>query len=103
MKNSRHVIVCVAAYFHESPETLTGPSRYTSATIPRYVAMKLIRENLHLSLQQIGRVFHRTHSTVYSGMNHLDTVLAKRPDLACNYNELQQRLFGTGSNTEESK
>jgi chromosomal replication initiator protein len=101
MKNSKQILASVASYFHESPETLTGPSRYTSATIPRYVAMKLIRDNLGYSLPRIGRIFRRTHSTVFSGLHCLENKIQNRPDIACMYNELEHKLFGN-TNTEKT-
>jgi len=59
------ILAAVSEKFGVRPETLAGPRRTQTITVPRQVAMYLMRHLTDLSLVEIGRVFGgRDHSTV---------------------------------------
>ncbi|HUF49582.1 MAG TPA: chromosomal replication initiator protein DnaA [Longimicrobiales bacterium] len=67
----------VAAEFGVSIEGLTSKRRTKDLTVPRQVAMYLIRELLDLSLVEIGNLFGgRDHSTVIHAVNKVEEDLS---------------------------
>jgi chromosomal replication initiator protein len=64
----------VAAEWGVSAEALISKSRLKAYTVPRQVAMYLIRKILHNSLVHIGEAFgHRDHSTVIHSLERVET------------------------------
>ncbi len=73
---SERVIRTVAEYYGLNPADIRGPKRHRAVSIPRYVAMGIIRDHLKFSLPQIGRIFgDRSHTTVLSGLKTLDRMV----------------------------
>jgi chromosomal replication initiator protein len=63
----------VAAAWHVSVESLTSKKRTKELTVPRQVAMYLIRELLDLPLVEIGKLFGgRDHTTVIHSLNKVE-------------------------------
>ena len=59
------VINMITSEFAISARDLTGKSRTQAISLPRQIAMYLLREHTELSLEDIGRVFsNRDHTTV---------------------------------------
>ncbi len=58
------IIEQTASYYSLTPKELTGRSRVKNVVLARQVAMHLIRELTGLSLQDIGAIFDRDHTTV---------------------------------------
>ena len=59
------VVELITAEFAISARDLTGKSRTQAISLPRQIAMYLLREHTELSLEDIGRVFgNRDHTTV---------------------------------------
>ncbi len=54
----------VSGQFKVSMKEMQSRSRKTKVTIPRQIAMYLSRKHTEESLAEIGKVFHRDHSTV---------------------------------------
>jgi chromosomal replication initiator protein len=64
----KSVLSTVARHYHLSEEQLTGPSRVRSLSVPRQLAMYLIREETGTSLPQIGQLLGgRDHTTILHG------------------------------------
>lgn len=73
---SERVIRTVSEYYGLNPADIRGPKRHRAVSIPRYVAMGIIRDHLKFSLPQIGRIFgDRSHTTVLSGLKTLDRMV----------------------------
>ena len=65
MTTSRDIIARVAAEYDMTPADLTQTrSRHPRVMEARRRAMAEIRDALHLSTTQIGRLFNRSHATV---------------------------------------
>jgi len=59
------VVGLITSEFAISSRDLTGKSRTQAISLPRQIAMYLLREHTELSLEDIGRVFgNRDHTTV---------------------------------------
>jgi chromosomal replication initiator protein len=75
---SEKIIYATATYFDIDKEALLGKSHVRTCVEPRKVAMYLHRKLLKFSLQKIGRIFHRDHSTVISSIRDVEDAFALR-------------------------
>jgi chromosomal replication initiator protein len=74
------IVKVVSEYFQLLPADLKSPRRHRAVSVPRQVAMYLIRRHTTASLPAIGAVFGgRSHSTVLTALAHLQGLLAKEP------------------------
>ena len=66
------VIGLITSEFAISARDLTGKSRTQAISLPRQIAMHLLREHTELSLEDIGRIFgNRDHTTVLYGVTKI--------------------------------
>jgi chromosomal replication initiator protein len=87
----------VAEAWNVSPEALQSPRRTKTLTVPRQVAMYLIKDLFDLSLVEIGRLFGgRDHSTVIHSVSKVEEDLAANPELAKRVDVLRRQLRGEG-------
>jgi len=87
----------VAESWSVTPEALQSPKRTKVLTVPRQVAMFLIKELFDLSLVEIGRLFGgRDHSTVIHSIGRVEEALETDPELAMRIDELRRELTGNG-------
>jgi chromosomal replication initiator protein len=71
----------VAGRWRVKPEALASKRRTKDLTVPRQVAMFLIKETLGTSLVQIGELFGgRDHSTVIHSLKKVEEGMAKDPE-----------------------
>jgi len=83
----------VAAQWDVSPEALESKRRTRDVTVPRQVAMYLIKEILDLPLTRIGREFGgRDHSTVIHSIRKVEQELKTEPQLAADVERLRSEL-----------
>ena len=83
----------VAAEFGVSPEALASKRRTKDLTVPRQIAMYLIRELLNLPLMAIGAVFGgRDHSTVIHSINKVERGLDTDPGLRNSVDKIRTSL-----------
>ena len=76
------VIDAVAGRFQLSPRDICGKSRSRRVTVPRQLAMHLMREQGDCSLAEIGALLGgRDHSTVRHGCARARAMLASDPEL----------------------
>ncbi|WP_303849581.1 chromosomal replication initiator protein DnaA [Seleniivibrio woodruffii] len=67
---SENIIDAVCSYFNVKLTDMKSKKRTKSISMPRQVAMYLLREKLNLSLQEVGSMFGgRDHSTVLHAVN----------------------------------
>lgn len=66
------LIDATARHFGLKPEDLLGKSQTRECTYPRQIAMYLLRTQLSLPLQAIGRLFSRDHSTVLTSVRAIE-------------------------------
>jgi chromosomal replication initiator protein len=83
-RTTESVLESVASYYRTTPAAMKGPNRERSIARARHTAMYLMREDMGLSLVEIGRSFGgRDHSTVFqacskmAGLVENDTTLQR--------------------------
>jgi len=77
-----------------SVEALVSKRRNRSLTVPRQVAMYLIKTNLDLPFTDIGDLFGgRDHSTVIHSVNKVEAEMASDSTFRMRVRQLQQELF----------
>jgi chromosomal replication initiator protein len=83
-----------AEVWGESGHSLTSPRRTKNLSVPRQVAMYLIREQLGLPFKHIGAVFGgRDHSTVMHSVQKVADELLTDPELRGRVDEVRRRLL----------
>jgi chromosomal replication initiator protein len=83
----------VARRWRVKPEALASKRRTKDVTVPRQVAMYLIKEALGTSLVQIGSVFGgRDHSTVIHSLRKVEEEMARDPDFRKQVDEARQDI-----------
>lgn len=69
---SDNIIDAVTSYFNVKMADMRSKKRTKSISLPRQVAMYLLRERMSMSLQEIGSIFGgRDHSTVLHAVNSI--------------------------------
>lgn len=83
-----------AEAFGVSVDGLTSKRRTRSLTVPRQVAMYLIKTNLDLPYTEIGQLFGgRDHSTVIHSVNKVEADMAGDASFRTRVQSLQRELF----------
>lgn len=86
------IISCVARHYDVSVEEIMGTSRKKNIKTARNVSMYVIRSITGQSLPQIGAVFNRDHSTVYSNINMIEAELVNDPVLDATVTEIIKEI-----------
>ena len=73
---SDKILTSVAEVFGIKKEDLLGKSQSRETTLPRQIAMHLLRKELKLPYMKIGAIFHRDHSTVMASIKQITTGLS---------------------------
>ena len=83
----------VADHFRLSEEQLTGRSRARAVSVPRQLAMFLIREETDASLPQIGQILGgRDHTTILHGCEKIGSQIETDEKLRRDWLAIKQRL-----------
>lgn len=83
----------VARHWNVSPEALTSQRRTKDLTVPRQVAMYLIKELLDLPLVEIGQHFGgRDHSTVIHSIRKVEELMKTDLDYRMKVEQLREQL-----------
>ena len=69
--SSEKILLSVAEVFGIKKEDLLSKSQSRETTLPRQLAMFLLRKELKLPYMKIGDIFHRDHSTVMSSIKQM--------------------------------
>jgi len=87
------ILSSVCDAFHASERELRGPRRHRHVTVPRQIAMYLIRELTDASLPAIGELFGgRDHTTVINALKRIEQLRAADPGLRHRMDTLRKRL-----------
>lgn len=72
---------------------LKGPRRHRSITVPRQIAMYLVRELTDESLPQIGQLFGgRDHSTVINSLKRVEALRDANPEIRAQIDRIRRSL-----------
>ncbi len=89
------VIEAVAHFFNIPIERLLSPERSKEVAIPRQLAMYLLREDMKISLPQIGEVIGgRDHTTVLHGIKKIEHTLKTDDRMQRQLMQIRQQLYG---------
>lgn len=89
----KQILERVANHYGILVEDLTGRRQTRESALPRQMAMYLCRSTLQLSLQKIGDLFGRHHTTVLSSVENIEERLSQNdPTLSSDYNALRKAL-----------
>jgi len=90
----------VARRWRVRPEALASKRRTKDLTVPRQVAMYLIKETLGTSLVRIGEMFGgRDHSTVIHSIRRVEEEMARDPEFRKRVDEAREEARGGPSRT----
>jgi len=88
------ILNIVADYFHIKKEDLLSKSRKKDISVPRQIAMYLIREELKLTFPNIGEAFGgKDHSTVMHSCNKIKKDLVSNYTLEQDINIIKNKLY----------
>ena len=76
------IIEEVGKFYNISPFDIKGLARTKDIVLARQVAMFVVRKMTNLSLQEIGDVFNRDHTTVMHSLERIETESKKSPEMA---------------------
>jgi len=76
-----YIIGKIADYYNISPEEVTGKGKTKNVANARQMAIYLIRTLTGLTLEQIGTVMNRDHSTVLHSIRKIEENLQTNPEL----------------------
>jgi chromosomal replication initiator protein len=66
------IMTLITSEFAITARELTGKSRTQTVSLPRQIAMYLLREHTESSLEDVGRIFgNRDHTTVLYAVNKI--------------------------------
>ena len=89
------VVDAVANTFGVSIERLKGPDRSREVSLPRQVAMYLLRQDINISLPQIGKVFGgRDHTTVMHACSKVSDLIEQDDRLRRQIIRIREHLYG---------
>jgi chromosomal replication initiator protein len=89
------ILRAVCTEFKVTLAEIKGPRRQRTVTVPRQIAMYLVRELTEESLPQIGQLFGgRDHSTVINSLKRVEQMRDGNPDLRSRIDRVQRQLQG---------
>lgn len=87
------VIRAVSSEYAVSIGDMKGPRRHRNITVPRQLAMYLVRELTEDSLPQIGALFGgRDHSTVINALKRVEALRDADPDIRARIDRIRRTL-----------
>jgi chromosomal replication initiator protein len=90
--SSQEILVATSDYFNIPLTDLTGSSRVTRINTARQIAIYLIREMTDHSLNQIGEMFGRTHTTVLHSCTKMAEEVKVSEDLKQQLERIRAKL-----------
>lgn len=88
-----HIQKTVCAEYGVKLVDLCSQRRHHPVLRPRQVAMYLCRELTNRSFPEIGRRFGgRDHSTVFTAVQRVETLMKSNPEMAARVNRLEEQL-----------
>ena len=90
------ILTAVARHYQVSAEQLTGPSRARAVSVPRQLAMYLIRRETGASLPAIGELLGgRDHTTILHGCTKIEAQIEADETLRRDWLAIKGRLSET--------
>ena len=89
----KEIISRVASSWGVESGELISARRHQAVTVPRQVAMYLIKSELNLPYSNIGKLFRRNHSTVIHSVNKIAAEITSDLSLRKRIKQVHQELF----------
>ena len=87
--NPKSIISAVAKLYNITPENIIGKSRKQNYTHARHIVMYILREELNLSLKEIGGILgNRDHTTIINGVEKIKESLLNNDDFKKTINNI---------------
>ena len=67
-------------FYGLTPVQVKGKSRLRGYVKARFISMYLLRKRTGLTLKEIGRIFHRDHTSIIHACQTIDEVLSLKYD-----------------------
>lgn len=91
----REMIKYICKHYNVSEQLLYGPKRARPIVTPRQYAMYLLRIDLKLSFQEIGRIFGgRDHTTVMHAVEKVSNEVNKSDIMQQEFSTLRKHIYG---------
>lgn len=91
--HAEDIIEIVSQQFHVSQDELLGESRKSQILIPRQMAMYVLRNELNLAFDQIGKEFGgKNHTTVIHACEKIELRLKKDKNLLRDLNSIKKEM-----------
>ncbi|MER3515352.1 MAG: chromosomal replication initiator protein DnaA, partial [Chloroflexota bacterium] len=93
-RTPEEVIAAVASHYGLDVAALKGRSRNAEIALPRQIAMFLLREEIGISLPQIGEVLGgRDHTTVLHGCEKISDLIERDNNVRRDVMAIRTRLY----------
>jgi chromosomal replication initiator protein len=92
--NSTHILDTVAQFYSVRVDDLIGRDRTKEITVPRQMAMYLVREETDASLPEIGQMLGgRDHTTVMHGCEKISNLIETDDSFRRQFLSIRERLY----------
>ena len=75
-KHANQIINNICDFYSLTPAQIKGKCRLRGHIKGRFIAMYLLRRRTGLTLKEIGRMFHRDHTSIIHAIKTIDEVLS---------------------------
>ena len=82
----------IAKSFGVSTEDIRGERKTTEISLARQAAIYIIRETTNLTLDDIGKIFNKKHSTVLYSIEAIDTKMDDNAELKNNIFDIMKKI-----------
>ena len=86
----------VAAYYGLQLSDMTCAARRRSVARPRQVAMYIAKATTPRTLPELGRLFHRNHTTILTGIRRINVLMAENPRFRGEVDEIMTKILAGG-------
>lgn len=91
----KEIIEAVARHFNIKSHEIKGNVRVRSILVPRQLAMYLLRQELNLPYEEIGRLFGgKDHSTVMHAVRKMGLLFGSNEELRLELSSVRKKLYG---------
>ncbi len=91
----QNVVSTVCMYFSIPKKTIVSPTRTKTIALPRQILMYLLRTELKLPLEEIGKILGgRDHTTILYGVEKINSLLPKSSEVEQHVLGIKKQLWG---------
>lgn len=92
--NPDTIVETICTHFNVKMSELKSKKRTKSISLPRQIAMYILRNKLNISLQEIGEIFGgRDHSTVLHSLSQIESKIKKDVELKTLISNINKQIY----------